>query len=114
MQSKVDSFHRRINRTFVLNVGRPAIVKIEKKFSKAKLEAWSITIEKRRLKWFGKTARMDPSTPARSALHYALEEFRRPRGRPPKTWLCIMKQHLKSELNMNWNEAFDVAKDENV
>ena len=114
MQSKVDSFHRRINRTFVLNVGRPAIVKIEKNFSKAKLEAWSITIEKRRLKWFGKTARMDPSTPARSALHYALEEFRRPRGRPPKTWLCIMKQHLKSELNMNWNEAFDVAKDEYV
>ena len=23
-----------------------------------------------------------------------------------------MKQQLKSELNMNWNEAFDVVKDE--
>ena len=57
---------------------------------------------------------MDPSTSARSALHYALEEFRRPRGRPPKTWLSIMKQQLRSELNMNWNEAFDIAKKENV
>ena len=57
---------------------------------------------------------MDPSTSARSALHYALEKFRRPRGRPPKTWLSIMKQQLRSELNMNWNEAFDIAKDENV
>ena len=44
---------------------------------------------------------MDPSTPARSALHYALEEFRRPRGRPTKTWLSMMKQQLRSKLNMN-------------
>ena len=57
---------------------------------------------------------MDPSTSACSALHYALEEFRRPRGRPPKTWLSIMKLQLRSKLNMNWNEALDIAKDENV
>ena len=57
---------------------------------------------------------MDPSIPASSALHYALEELRRHRGRSPKTWLCIMKQRLKSKLCMNWNEAFDVVKDENV
>ena len=57
---------------------------------------------------------MDPSTSAHSALHYALEEFRRPRGKPLKTWLSIMKQKLRSKLNMNWNEAFGIAKDENV
>ena len=56
---------------------------------------------------------MDPSTPAHSTLRYALDEFRRPRGRPPKTWLRIMKQ-LKNEVSMNWNEAHDVAKDETV
>ena len=57
---------------------------------------------------------MDPSTSAHSALHYALKEFGRPRGRPPKTLLSIMKQQLRSELNMNWNEAFDIANDKNV
>ena len=57
---------------------------------------------------------MDRSTSARSALHYALEEFRTPRGRPPKTWLSIMKQQLRSEVNINWNEAFDIAENENV
>ena len=57
---------------------------------------------------------MGPSTPAHSALHYALEEFRRRRKRPPKTWLCIMKQKLQNELNMNWNEVLDVAKDKNM
>ena len=114
MQRKEGSFQRRIIRTFVLNVRWPTIVKNEEIFTKTKLELWSIIIGKRCLKWFGKIARMDPSTSARSALHYALEEFRRPRGRPPKTWLSIMKQQLRSELNMNWNEAFDIAKDENV
>ena len=57
---------------------------------------------------------MGPSTSAHSALHYALAQFRRPRERPPRTWLSIIKQQLRSELNMNWNEAFDIAKDENV
>ena len=57
---------------------------------------------------------MDPSTPARSTLHYALEEFRRPRGRPPKIWLCIMKQKLTSELNRNWKVARDEAENKNV
>ena len=113
MQRKVDSFQQQIIRTFVLNVRWPIIVKNEI-FTKTKLKPWSIIIGKRRLKWFGKVPRMDPSTSARSALHYALEEFRRPRGRPPKGWLSITKQQLKSELNMNWNEVFDIAKDENV
>ena len=90
------------------------ILKNEEIFTKTKLEPWSIIIGKRRLKWFGKLTQMGPSTSARSALHYALEEFRRPRGRPPKTLLRIMKQQLRSELNMSWNEAFDIAKDENV
>ena len=79
-----------------------------------KLEPWSIIIRKRHIKWFGKIARMDPSTPARSTLNYALEEFRRPRKRPPKIWLCIMKQKLTSELKRNWKVARDVAENKNV
>ena len=95
MQRKVDSFQRRIIRTFVLKVRWPSIVKNEEIFTKTKLELWSIIIEKRRLKWFGKIARMGPSTSARFALHYGLEEFRRPKERPPKTWLSLVKQQLK-------------------
>ena len=29
-----------------------------------------------------------------------------------KTWLSLMKQQLRSKLNMNWNEEFGIAKDE--
>ena len=79
MQHKVDSFQRPIIKTFVFNIRWPTIVKNEQIFTKTKLEPWSIIIGKRHLKWFGKLARMDPSTSAHSVLHYALEEFRRPR-----------------------------------
>ena len=79
-----------------------------------KLEPRSIIIGKRRLKWFGKRAQMDLSIPVGSTLHYALEEFRRPRGRLPKTGLRIMKRQLKNELSVNWNKAFDAAKCKNV
>ena len=75
MQCKVDSFQRQIVRKFVLKVRWPTIVKNEEIFIKTKLELWSIIIGKKHLKWFGKVARMDPSTSARSALHYTLDEF---------------------------------------
>ena len=73
MQRKVDSFQRQIIRTFLLNVRRPTIVKNKKTFTKTKLEPWFIIIGKRRLKWFGKIARIDLFTSAHSALHYALK-----------------------------------------
>ena len=44
-----------------------------------------------------KIAQMDSSTPARYALHCALEEFRRPGGRPQKTLPSIMKKQLKKQ-----------------
>ena len=48
MHRKVNSFQRRIIRTFVLNVRWPTIVKNEEIFTKTKLEPWSIIIGKRR------------------------------------------------------------------
>ena len=112
IQIKVDSFQRRIIGTFVLNDWWTTIVRNEEIFTKTVIIT-KVT-GKRRLIWFGKIARMDPFTPDCSALHCALEEFRRPRGRPSKKWLSIMKQQLRCVLNRNCNESFDVAKDENV
>ena len=87
---------------------------MKKIYAKTKLEPWSIIIGKKRLKWFAKIAQMESSTLVHCISHYALEELRRPTGRPLKIWLRIMKQQLKNELNMNWLKAFDVAKDKNV
>ena len=50
MQSKVDSFHGRIIKTFVLSIRCPTIVKRKKKAAKTKLKPLSIIIEKRSVK----------------------------------------------------------------
>ena len=82
-------------RTLVLNFRWPTSEKNEEIYAKTKLEPLSILIGNRCLKCFCKTARINPSTLTHSALHFTLKESRKPRGRPLKTWLCIMKHQLK-------------------
>ena len=57
---------------------------------------------------------MDLSTSPRTALHYALQQSPRPKLRSPRLWLSLMKQQLRSKHNMNWKEAFDIAKNKNL
>ena len=114
MQRIVDSLQRLIIRTIFLNIWWPTIVKKEEIFTKTKLESWSIITGKRCFKWFAKVAGMDLSTSPRTALHYALPQSPRPKLRSPRLWLSLMKQQLRSKHNMNWKEAFDIAKNKNL
>ena len=57
----------------------------------------SITLKARRLSLFGHTARLAPTTDTRVALDGALvppRGWKRPRGRPRKTWLSTIKDDL--------------------
>ena len=82
LENQIDSFHRRILRSHVLNIRWPKIVKNEDVYEKTKIEPWSKTIEKKRIKWFGHLMRLDENTPAQKALRVALMQSKRPRGRP--------------------------------
>ena len=108
--NQIDSFQRRILRSYVLNIRWPKIVKNEDVYEKTKTEPWSKTIEKKRLKWFGHLMRLDENTPARKALSVALIQSKRPRGRPKFTWLELMQKQLQ-EINLKWEEASQLAKD---
>ena len=85
--AKIDSFQRRIIREIILNVKWPVVVKNEDVYETTKSKPWSETIKLRRLKWFGKIARMDANSPARRALAYALSPYTQSRGRPQTTIL---------------------------
>ena len=76
-----------------------------------KLKPWSETIKLRRIKWFGKFARMDANTPVRHALAYTLSPYIRSRGRPQTTWVSMMKDEFK-EINITWDLAFKLAQAE--
>ena len=110
LENQIDSFHRRILRSHVLNIRWPKIVKNEDLYEKTKLEPWSTKIEKKRMKWFGHLMRLDENTPARKALKVALIKLKRPRGRPKLTWIELMRKQLQAN-NLTWEEASDLAKD---
>ena len=112
LNEKVDTFQRRLLRTYVHNIKWPDKISNNDLYEKSNVVIWSKHIRIRRLKWFGKLSRLDVATPARQALEYALEPFQRPRGRPPLTWISLVTQELKRDLKLNWNDAFNLAKDE--
>ena len=50
----------------------------------------------------------------RSALEYALQNFKRPRGKPRTTWVSQIKKDLEN-MNVSWTEAENICKnDKNV
>ena len=90
----IDSFHRRLLRTAVLNIKWPARISNEDVYVLTEAEPWSEVIKKRQFSWFGHLARLAHDTPARKALEIALEPSKRPRGRPPLNWITMMKEKL--------------------
>ena len=112
LNKQIDSFQRRLLRTFVLNIKWPTIVKNENVYEITKCVPWSKSIVNRKLKWFGKVARMPTHMPAKIALNYATQKYQKPPGRPPLTWIANMKAILKDELSISWDEALIAALDE--
>ena len=54
---------------------------------------------------------MHEQTPAKKAFTYALEPYARPRGKPPTTWLSVIRNDFK-ELNLTWEQATLAASEE--
>ena len=81
-KNSIDAFHRRLIRTNVLNVKWPTIVTNEQVYTRTNIQPWSVIIEKRRLRWFGHVTRMSPLTPAKQALEYAHQKYKKHAGRP--------------------------------
>ena len=109
---KIDAFHRKLLRIYVLNVRWPNIETNDHVYERTKTKyRWSQDIKKRRLKWFGKVIRMDETIPAKKALRYATQPFKRPPGKPPSTWINTIKKDFQS-LNISWELACENALEE--
>ena len=110
---KVDSFQRRMLRTFVLNIKYPKTMNNKEVYQKTNQKPWSKNISIRRIKWLGHVCRLDPRTPARKSLKYAIDNYRRKVGRPKLTWISIINKQLK-DLNINLNEVINIAQDKTL
>jgi len=78
-----------------------------------------ILVADRRHSLFGHICRLSQEAPAHRALKLAIDiagdarpatDWKRPRGRPRRTWL----QHLEEDLGQPVSNAFDVAQDRSV
>ena len=109
-KNSIDAFHRRLIRTNVLNVKWPKIVTNEQVYTRTNIQPWSIIIEKRRLRWFGHVTRMSPLTPAKQALEYAHQKYKKHVGRPKQSWIKTMTNQLNN-INLTWEQAYAIAQD---
>ena len=73
-------------------------------YTKTKTEEWSITIQRRRLNWLGHLTRLHPETPARLAFVEYMRKVKRPKGRPQRTWMELIKHDLKTIVILDYNK----------
>ena len=113
LNDKIDSFHRRLLRKYVLNVKYPKLISNAKVYEKTKVTKWSTIVGKRRLTWFGHVNRLHEDAPARKALQFALSEYKQKRGRPKLTWLKQVEKQLR-EIDVHGIDVIiSLAKDKN-
>ena len=110
MIKSIDSFHRRMLRSFVFNVKYPVIVTNNEIYEKTKQIPWSKVIKIRRLRFLGHICRLDESTPVRISLQYAIDTHKKKQGRPKTTWIKIVEKQLK-DLNITLSNMFIIAND---
>ena len=106
----INTFQRRLLKTYVLNVKWPNVVKTEDVYRKNTATEWSNIIWKRRLKWFGEVIRADEPTPAKRAFNYINTPYQWLRGKLKSTWLSIIQSDFRN-LNLTWDETINTAID---
>ena len=99
----VNTFQRRQLRK-ILGIHWPKKITNIELYTKTKTEEWSTTIQRRRLNWLGHLMRLHPETPARLALAEYLRKVKRPKGRPQRTWMELIKHDLKAIILLDYNK----------
>ena len=94
LEKVIDVFQRKILRK-ILKFRWPKKISNEKLYHITKTEPWSITIQRRRMKWTGHLLRLPINTPARLSTIEALKPAKKNRGRPPLTWHKLIESDVK-------------------
>jgi hypothetical protein len=101
LTNTVDVFQRTLLRK-ILQIHWPRTISNEDLYEKTTAKPWSEIIKKRRLSWLGHLMRMNTETPARKALQEYLRKTKRPRGKPPLSWIELIRKDLQ-EIGLNIN-----------
>ena len=107
IEHKIDVFQRNILRK-ILGYNWIKRISNESLYEKTKLEAFSVIVKRRRLRWLGHLLRLNPETPARISLEECLRPDKLYKGRPKITWLHVIKEDFKNEYpSQNIRDIFE-------
>ena len=102
LENTVNTFQRRHIRKILGIHWSKKITNIEV-YINTKTEEWSITIQRRHLNWLGHFIGHHPET-ARLALIEYLRKVKRPKGRPQRTCMELIKHELKTIVILDYNK----------
>ena len=103
LENTVNTFQRRHLRK-ILGIHWPKKITNIELYTKTKTEEWSTTIQRRRLNWLGHLIRLHPETLTRLSLAEYLRKVQRPKGRPHRTWMELIKHDLKAIIILDYNK----------
>ena len=96
----IDAFQRRKLRQ-AIGIKWPQTISNEALYNRTKMVKRKI--QKRRLNLFGHIMRLLSETPIRQSIKEALTKNQRPQGRPPTTWIEIIRKDLAQHFNTDMN-----------
>jgi len=109
IKSSINATHRRLLR-IALNIKYPQIISNERLIEITKQTPWTKIIDVQRIRWLGHLLRLPEDCPARIALNEFERPVKKPRGRPPTTWV-IQTQKQLLDVGIHWEEAKQIALD---
>ena len=102
---KIDTFQRNLLRQVIRN----RKIKNTKLYNLCQTKEWSLTIQERRVKWFGHLQRLPEDSPARLAYkEVTTKPVKKHQGGQPLTWLKTIERDLNS-IKLNIEKASEIA-----
>ena len=115
IEKKIDTFQRNLLRLILqISWKKGNWLSNVDLYAKTKVQPWSKTIAKRRLRFFGHVARLDDKAPAKLALYEAIRKTKHPQGRQKTTLIGTIKKQLEQLGISDFHEAIFTAQDRNV
>ena len=106
-KTKIDTFQRHFLRQIVRN----RKTKNVQLYKICHTKEWSLTIQERRIKWFGHLQRLPKEAPAKLAYEEVTKKpVKKLKGGQPLTWLKTIERDLNS-INLTVEEARNIAQD---
>ena len=99
LENSIDVFQKKLLRK-IINVKRPKTISYKYLNTRTEMKPWSITIQRRRLMWFGHLMRLPAKNPAQKTLKSFINLVKKPPGSQKTAWVSQVLKEIKLLTNL--------------